>query len=49
MPPPQLAGAVQVPQSAVRAAPQLSMSETLSQFLPRRAQKAASVSGAQAT
>ena len=45
----QVLGAVQVPHSAVRLAPQLSVAVTEPQFLPRRLQKAASVSGAQQT
>src|SRR4051812_478110 len=47
-PPPQVSGAAQVPQDATaRAAPQLSVPETMPQFLPRRVQKAESLSGIQ--
>jgi hypothetical protein len=47
-PPPQVCGAVQVPQEeTVRGAPQLSVPETEPQFLPRRAQNWAFVSGVQ--
>ena len=45
-PPPQVAGDVQVPHElTVREVPQLSFAVTEPQFLPRREQKAASVSG----
>jgi hypothetical protein len=45
-PPPQVCGAAQVPQAAtVRLAAQLSFPVTVPQFLPRREQNAASVSG----
>src|SRR3954462_3570972 len=44
-PPPQVCGARQAPHElTVRETPQLSLAVTASQFLPRRAQKAASVS-----
>lgn len=43
-PPPHVCGAVQLPQEALRALPQMSVPLTVPQFLPRRAQKAASVS-----
>jgi hypothetical protein len=47
-PPPQVAGAVQVPQLlTLRAAPQLSVPETLPQFFASRAQNAVLLSGTQ--
>jgi hypothetical protein len=45
--PPHDSGAVQVPQSAVRVAPQLSPAVRLPHVAPARAQNAASVSAAQ--
>jgi len=48
-PPPQVLGETHEPQElTVRLLPQLSLSVTLPQFLPRREQNAASVSGAHA-
>jgi hypothetical protein len=46
-PPPQLSSAAQVPQLAVRDAPQLSSAVTLLQLFASRVQKATSVSGVQ--
>jgi hypothetical protein len=46
-PPPQVSGVEQAPQSTERLAPQLSGPATELQSLPRRLQKAASVSGTQ--
>jgi hypothetical protein len=46
-PPPQVWGEVQLPQLAVREAPQLSVPLTLPQFLPRREQKVVLDSGVQ--
>src|SRR5262245_23977038 len=47
-PPPQVAGAVQVPHElTMREAPQLSAAVTLPQFLPRREQKVVFDSGVQ--
>jgi hypothetical protein len=46
-PPPQVCGAVQVPQLTVRIVPQLSAPATCPQFLPIRVQKAAFVSAMQ--
>jgi hypothetical protein len=46
-PPPHVCVPPQVPQAAVRQAPQLSAPEALPQLAPRRAQKAASVSAVQ--
>ncbi|MGC4119780.1 MAG: hypothetical protein QM765_35440 [Myxococcales bacterium] len=46
-PPPQVSGAVQLPQLALRGLPQVSVPEKLTQLLPWRAQNAVSVSGRQ--
>jgi hypothetical protein len=45
IPPPQVSGAVHVPHSTVRAAPQLSLAVTEPQFAATREQSAASSSG----
>jgi hypothetical protein len=47
-PPPQVWGDVQLPQLTLRAEPQLSLADTVSQVFPSRAQKSASLSGVHA-